>query len=67
MLSQAFHSQVLCHGQERVQLLLSNINFSVVHEVEDRLEISELDALQIEEGVLVGVSAQHIPEEWTAC
>ena len=67
MLSQAFHSQVLCHGQERVQLLLSNINLSVVHEVEDRLEISVLDTLQVEERVLVRVAAQHIPEEWTAC
>merc|ERR1719352_10303 len=39
VLGQAFHSEVFCHGEEGVQLLLGHIHFSIVHEVEHRHKV----------------------------
>ena len=55
--------QLFSHCKERVELLLSNINLSVIHEVEDRLQVTELHPLEVEERVLVRVLLQDRPEE----
>ena len=38
----------------------------MVHEVEHRQQLLVLDALEVEEGVLVGIPAEDVPEEGTA-
>ena len=45
---------------------LCDVDFSVVHEVENILELFLVDALQIEERVLVCVVGQDAPEKWRA-
>jgi len=42
---------------------LSNVNLSMVHEAEDRLQVIELHPLEVEEGVLVRVLLQDGFEE----
>ena len=42
---------------------LSHIHLSLVHKVENRQELLVLHALEVEEGVLVGVPAKDVPEE----
>ena len=63
ILSEAFHLQVFCYGEERVEFFLGNIDLAVVHEVEYRLQVSELHALEVEEWVLVRVLPEDGPEE----
>ena len=63
ILSEAFGLQVLCNRLEGVQLFLSNIDLSVIHEDEDRLQVTELHPLEVEERVLVRVLLQHSVEE----
>ena len=63
VLCEPFYLQVLCYGQKGIELLLGNVNLSVVHEVEDRLQVSELHPLEVEERVLVGVLPEDGPEE----
>lgn len=57
------HLQVLCHREEGAELCLSNVDLSVVHEVEDGEDALVLDALQVEQGVAVRVPLQHCAEE----
>ena len=45
---------------------LSHIHLSLVHEVENREQLLVLDALEVEEGMLVGIPAKDVPEERTA-
>jgi len=66
VLSETLHSQIFCHSQKGVQLLLSHIHLSLVHEVENREQLLVLDALEVEEGMLVGIPAKDVPEERTA-
>ena len=39
----------------------------MVHEVQHRLQVAELDALEVEKGVCMGVLAEDSSEEWRAC
>ena len=55
--------QLFSRCEERVELLLSNIDLSVIHEDEDRLQVTELHPLEVEERVLVRVLLQHSVEE----
>ena len=66
VLSQAFHTQLFCNCQERVEFFLGNIYLSMVHEVKDSLHVSELHPLEVEQRVLVWVLLQDSPEEWGA-
>ena len=63
VLSEPFYLEVFCHCKEGVELFLCNIDLPVVHEVEYRLQVSELHALEVEEWVLVGVLPENGPEE----
>ena len=38
----------------------------MIHEVEDSLEVCVAYSFQVQQGVLVGVSSQHISKEWAA-
>ena len=60
---EALHLEVPGHGEEGVELLLCHVHLAVVHEVEDGDQVGVLDALQVEEGVLVPVAPQHRAEE----
>merc|ERR1719186_1369397 len=63
-LGQTFHFKVFCNSKECVELLLSHADLPVVHEVEHALEVRQLDTLEVDERVLVGVATQDVPEEW---
>ena len=45
---------------------LSHIHLPLVHEVENREQLLVLDALEVEEGMLVRIPAKDVPEEGTA-
>ena len=66
VLCQSFDFQFLGDGKEVVEVLLSHVDLAVVHEVKDGLEIIVLDALQVEERVLVRILLEHRPEEGRA-
>ena len=65
-LSEALYLQLLCHWEKVVEIFLRDICFSVVHEVQHRLNVPEADALQVEQRMLVGVLPQHASEEGAA-
>jgi len=67
VLGESFHAEIFSNGQEAVELLLGDVDLSHVHEVEHTEQLLVLDPLQVEEGVLVGVAPEHVPEEWGAC
>ena len=54
-MSESLHLEFFCHRQERVELLLGNIDFSVVHEIEHGLKLTEPNTLEVEERVLVRI------------
>ena len=60
---EALHLEVLRHGEEGVELLLCHVHLAVVHEVEDGDQVGVLDALEVEQRVLVAVPPQDRPEE----
>ena len=66
VLCQSFDFQLLGHGKEVVEVLLSHVDLPVVHKVEDGLEVIVLDALQVEEWMLVRILLEHRPEEGRA-
>ena len=66
VLCQSFDFQFLGDGKEVVEVLLRHVDLPVVHEVKDGLEIIVLDALQVEERVLVRILLDHRPEEGRA-
>jgi hypothetical protein len=45
---------------------LCNVHFSVVHEVEHGREVFVVDALEINERILMGIASENLPEEWAA-
>ena len=55
VLSESLHLEFLCHRQERVELLLGNIDFSMVHEVEHGLKLTEPNTLEVEQRMLVRI------------
>ena len=57
-LSEAFHLELLGHGQKGVQLLLGDVHLSGVHEFQDGREVLEGDVFQDDDGVLGGVLLQ---------
>jgi hypothetical protein len=46
---------------------LCHIDLSVVHEIEDVLQLTLVDAFQVEERILMSVVCQNSPEERRAC
>jgi len=56
-LSESLHFQIFRNLQERVEFLLSYADLTVVHEVKDRLQVSELYSFHIQQWVLVRISA----------
>ena len=58
VLSESLYLEFLCHRQERVELLLGNIDFTMVHEVEHRLKFTEPNTLEVEERVLVRILSE---------
>ena len=66
VLGQAFHTKVLGDGQERVELVLSDVNFSMIHEVEHSQQVGVLNAFQVQKRVLMWILPQHAPEEGAA-
>ena len=65
-LSETLDLELLCHGEEGVELFLGHVHLAVVHEVEDGQEVGVLHPPQVEEGVGVGVPLQNGPEEGRA-
>ena len=53
-------------GQERVELVLSDVNFSMMHEVEHSQQVGVLNAFQVQKRVLMWILPQHAPEEGAA-
>ena len=51
--------QFFSRCEEKVELLPGNIDHSVIHEDEDRLQVTEIHPLEVEERVLVKVLLQH--------
>ena len=62
-MGQTLDFEIFSHSQESVELLLSHVDFSLIHEVEDTDELLVLDPLEVEQGVLVWIAPQHISEE----
>ena len=60
---ESFHSKVFCNCKEGVEIFLSNIYFSLVHEVVYRLQVSVLHSFQIDECLLMWVALQDVSEE----
>merc|ERR1719323_1856374 len=65
-LCQTLHLEFLGHCQERIELLLCNVHLPVVHEVQNRGEIGEPHALEIEKRVGVLVASEDRSEEGRA-
>ena len=63
VLGEPLHPELLGHGEEGVELLLRHVHLAVVHEVEHGHEVRVLDALEVEQRVLVAVPPQDRPEE----
>ena len=63
VLSESLHLEFFCHRQEGVELLLGNVDFSMVHEVEHRLQFTEPNTLEVEERVLVWILSEDGSEE----
>ena len=55
--------QFFCYREKGIQLLLSNIDLPMIHEVEDCLQVNELHPLEVEERVLVRVLLENGSEE----
>ena len=55
-----FHFQLLGDGEEAVELLLSHVHLTLVHEVQHGHQLLVLNPLQVEEGVLVRVAPQDV-------
>ena len=55
--------QLLRHHKECVEIVLGNVDFSIVDEVETGLQVLEPDALEVEERVVVRVLVEDLPEE----
>ena len=66
VLSKSLHLELLCNRQEGVELLLGNIDFSMVHEVQHRLKLTEPNTLEVEQRVLVRILLENGSEEWRA-
>jgi len=66
VLGQTLHFEILCDCEERVEFLLGNVDFSMIHEVEHSLKIAVVHPLEVQEGVGVGVAPQDPPEERAA-
>ena len=62
-MSESFNSKVFSYRQEAVQLLLGNVDLAHVHEVEHTQQLLVLNPLEVQEGVLVGVTSEHVSEE----
>ena len=60
------HTKVLSDGEERVELVLSDVNFSMIHEVEHSQQVGVLNAFQVQKRVLMWIILQHAPEEGAA-
>ena len=65
-LGEAFNPQLLGHGKEGVEIVLGNVDLSMIHEAQHALQLLELDPLQVQEWVLVTVPPQHLSEEGAA-
>ena len=52
-LSEALHLEVLGHRQEGGEILLSNVDLTVVHEVEYRHKVRVFDTFQVQEWVVM--------------
>jgi len=70
-LGQAFHSELLSNSKEGVEVILGDVDLTMVHEVEHALHVPVGDSLQVEhQGTLLAgrlVSSQDGTEERTAC
>ena len=63
VLGKTLDLEILCHCEKRVELLLGDVDLALVHELEDRDEVVIEDALEVEQGMLVGIAPQDGPEE----
>merc|ERR1719422_267569 len=70
-LGQTFHSELLSNSKEGVEVILSDVDLTMVHEVEHALHVPVGNSLQVEhQGTLLAgrlVSPQDGTEERTAC
>ena len=66
-----FHSELLSNSKEGVEVILGDVDLTMVHEVEHALHVPVGDSLQVEhQGTLLAgrlVSSQDRTEERTAC
>ena len=66
-----FHSELFSNSKEGVEVVLGDVDLTMVHEVEHALHVPVGDSLQVEhQGTLLTsrlVSSQHRTEERTAC
>jgi len=63
ILRESLHLKILCHGQEAVQILLVNVSFPLVDEVQQMDQLGALDPPEVEKGVLMLVLGQHLLED----
>lgn len=59
ILGETFDFEVFGYGEEGVELLLGDVDFAVVHEVQDVAEIFVADPSEVDEGVGVGEGRAH--------
>ena len=66
-----FHSELLSNSKEGVEIILGDVDLTMVHEVEHALHVPVGDSLQVEhQGTLLAgrlVSSQDGTEERAAC
>jgi len=60
---EALDAQRLRRVQQRGQLLILDAHLALVHELEQRAQFAELDVLEDDDGVLVGVAHEQLLEE----
>ena len=65
-LGQTFDFQIFSEHEECVQVLLGNIDFSMVDEVDNGLEISQLDTAEVDKRMMVWQTTENVPEEGAA-
>ena len=61
-----FHSELLSNSKEGVEVILGDVDLTMVHEVQNSHQLLVLDTLQVEKGMLVLVSPENRFEEGRA-
>ena len=63
LLSEPLDLQLLRDCEKLVEVILGDVGFPEVHEVQDGGEVGELDTLEVDEGMLVRIPPENLFEE----